>query len=85
MNIAFFANPGSVHDCKWINILSKKHKCYVICNVSNDQSLWQLDKKIEVFPILPDTYSAISNSSTKSLLLEFVKEKNIDICTATFQ
>jgi glycosyltransferase involved in cell wall biosynthesis len=84
MNIAFFANPGSVHDCKWINILSKKHKCYVICNVSNDQSLWQLENKIEVFPILPDTYSAISNHATKSILLDFVKEKKIDICHSMY-
>ena len=84
MNIAFFANPSSVHDCKWINILSKKHKCYVICNVSNDESLWQLNENIEVFPFLPDTYNAKGNRATKSILLKFVKKKNIEICHSMY-
>lgn len=55
MNIAFFANPTSIHDVKWINRLAKEHGVIVICGECNPEKVL-LDATIPIYPVIDGGY-----------------------------
>jgi len=55
MKVAYFVNPSSIHDCKWINLLSKKCDVIVCCMPSGIECPSCLDEGIPVYPVLLET------------------------------
>ena len=80
-NIGFIANPCSIHDCKWINRLSIFYNVIVICPPFNKKNSF-LDKHIETYEILPNTFP-IKNFLKRwyhlFLLKKLVIKKDVDI------
>jgi glycosyltransferase involved in cell wall biosynthesis len=52
MNIVYFANPCSPHDCKWINLLSNNHEVIIISQDSLEDTVYA-NPQITVHQILP--------------------------------
>lgn len=52
MKVLFFANPCSPHDCKWINLLAKKHEVIIISDQELGDSVY-CDSQIPIHKILP--------------------------------
>ena len=80
MKIAYFANPNSIHDCKWINHFAQKRDIIVICCNQNIQPTW-LSPNIQIYPILP-VFSALNFIKTsrvvKKIKVLLIKE-NVEI------
>jgi len=55
MNIAFFADPASGHDTKWINYIAKNHSVIVICG-KTDSGNTLLDSSIPIYPVIDGGY-----------------------------
>ena len=53
MNIVYIASPDSVHDAKWINYFARSNRVAVICRADFDRRTNQLNKNVEICPILP--------------------------------
>jgi glycosyltransferase involved in cell wall biosynthesis len=87
MNIAFFANPHGIHDCKWINEFSKNHKCIIICseNTIKDKCLNNIE--VPIFPILPNIFPIQKLGllkQTKVSLQKILRVHNIDLCHSMY-
>ena len=81
MNIAFFAYPHSIHDAKWINRLSEKHKIIVFCQ-KFDQKRNLLFPSVKVYDVLPSTYSFFSllkNIKIISQLRKIIERNQVEI------
>ena len=81
MNIAYIANPDSIHDCKWINYFHKKHQVIVICSKNYETKKSYLKSKIKVYPVLP-TYSVLNlfkQFATIKKLRTVIKKEKIAI------
>lgn len=73
-NIAYFANPESIHDCKWINYFINKnnYNVIIICKKSLNQesSLLKPNSKTIIYPILPETYPGPINKQNRIIKKE---------------
>lgn len=64
MKIAFFANPDSAHDVKWINRLATVHDVVVICGAREPSGSIGLDPGIRVESLL-SAYSVMHVNQTR--------------------
>jgi glycosyltransferase involved in cell wall biosynthesis len=80
INIAYIANPTSIHDCKWINHFNKKHNIIIICSEFFKDSFY-LDQGIKVYRILPEFphKNIIKRNRILSTLNKIVENESIDI------
>lgn len=80
--IAYFANPNSIHDCKWINFFASKYKVIVFCNEKKDNKpyLW-LSSQIKTYSILPlfSALNIIQQVRIKKQLQLIVKAEGVNV------
>ena len=67
MKIVYFANPGSVHDCKWINHFASMHDVVVVTQQGNNNERDLL--KAEYEPILAP-FSLFNRSRIRNTISE---------------
>ncbi len=81
MNIAYIANPNSVHDAKWINHFAKANNVIVLSSLQKDLES-SLEAKIPVFPFLPGVFPYRNPFKKKKLIKKIkaiIEEYNISI------
>ena len=81
MNIAYFADPCSVHNCRWINYFAKEHKVVVIASPFNPD-LAHLDPEIKIHNILPGPFPYLNifkRQRTIRRIREVLRNEKIDV------
>jgi len=81
INIAYIANPNSIHDCKWINKLVEKYNVIVISSDYNVAESY-LNDNIKVFNILPSTFpfrNIIKRKKISKQIKYLIEENKISI------
>jgi glycosyltransferase involved in cell wall biosynthesis len=80
MNIAYIANPKSIHDCKWINVFSTKYNVIVVCSELDNSSLY-LNERVKVYPILTEFpyKNILKRNKVLSALRDIIENESIDI------
>ncbi len=66
MRIAYFANPCSVHDCKWINHFARENDTRVICSPPRGKNL--LSERVPLHPVLPPAFPFLNIFKRKKII-----------------
>ncbi|MFK5948485.1 MAG: glycosyltransferase family 4 protein [Methylococcales bacterium] len=80
MNVAYIANPSSIHDCKWINYFAKRYNVIVICSEAFVDSSY-LNESVKVYRMLPEFphKNIIKRNKTISSLKRIIKREKVEI------
>ncbi len=81
MKIAFFANPVTIHNCKWINQIAQEHEVLVVCTSFESHKSW-LAPSIPCHTVLPATFSALNPIKTQAItrkIQKLLREEKVDI------
>ena len=81
MKIAYFGNPQSIHDAKWVNFFSNKYQIIMITHIMNDKK-GMINSATPIYSILPESYSSFSikrNIDTIKRIKKVLSHHQIDV------
>ena len=80
MRIAYFGNPQSIHDAKWVNYFSNKYQVIMLTNILNEEKNL-INRETPIYPVLPKLYSSFSkktNNDTIKTIKEILSDHKIE-------
>lgn len=87
MNIAYIADPTSVHNYKWIDYFSKQNNVLLICERNADTTVFKANPAIKLCPVLPRVYplrDVAERKKTVTAIKNILKGNKIDVVHAMY-